>query len=369
MKTVCFVNFDMSVIGGAEKVTMSLANEFCNRYHVFIYSINGRNKEIPYTLDKRVKYYAELENKTRLREMIEGVFHNFNRFVKENNIDIVITMGNYPALIVSFTKFFNKAKYVFCDHGALMNQWHQKDITLIRFWDAVTSKRVVALTEQTKKDYIRKFHLSEKKVECIYNWIGQEVLECREEYDAESKYILTVGRFGKEKGYDMLLKVAKKVLPKNPEWTWHLYGVGETFDEIKEQALECGLEKQLIFKGNVKDAYRLYHKYAFLVLPSYREGMPLVLLEAKAIGLPMVSFDIMTGPNEIIRDGEDGFLIEPYDCDKMAEKMEVLMKNMNLRRKQSQETCVGLGKFSQEQIMDKWENLIETLVGDKIDEK
>ena len=71
------------------------------------------------------------------------------------------------------------------------------------------------------------------------------------------------------------------------------------FDEIHRKIAEYGLTAQLIQKGNVKDVYKLYNDYAFLVLPSYREGLPLVLLEAKASGLPMVSFDVTTGPKEI----------------------------------------------------------------------
>ena len=58
-----------------------------------------------------------------------------------------------------------------------------------------------------------------------------------------------------------------------------------------------------------------------MVLPSYREGLPLVLLEAAACGLPMISFDIATGPNEIIRDKINGSLIPPYDCEKMADEI------------------------------------------------
>ena len=99
-----------------------------------------------------------------------------------------------------------------------------------------------------------------------------------------------------EKGYDLLVEVAKKVLPSHPEWEWHLYGTGDTFDEIHQKVVEYNLTSQLIQKGNVKDVYKLYNEYAFLVLPSYREGLPLVLLEAKARGLPMVSFVVTSGP-------------------------------------------------------------------------
>ena len=105
----------------------------------------------------------------------------------------------------------------------------------------------------------------------------------------------------------MLVEAAKLVLPKYPEWKWELYGTGDTLDAIqKNRGLWIG--ETTNFKRECEDAYQIYGEYAFLVLPSYREGLPLVLLEAKALGLPMISFDVITGPREIIDDSEDWIL-------------------------------------------------------------
>lgn len=358
MKKICFVDYDMAVTGGAEQVTASLANEFCKKYEVYIYSIND-TANIAYDLDKRIHYYKELKGVTRLRQMAVGVFKPFCKLIKKEKIDTVIMMGNYPALIVSACSFFTKAKYIYCDHGALMNQWHQKDITMIRFWNSIIANKVVTLTEQTKEDYIRKFHLKKSKVQCIYNWIDPKLLQINSLYNVESKKILTVGRFGKEKGYDLLLEVAKKVLPEHKDWQWHLYGTGETFGNTKKEISRAGLEKQLVLKGNVKDVYKLFKEYAFFVLTSYREGLPLVLLEASACGLPMVSFDVMTGPNEIVSDGVNGHLIKPYDCEQMAKCINELIDDQESRIKLSEGTNSCLEKFSYNRIMKEWEDLLD----------
>lgn len=357
MKRICFVDYDMAVTGGAEQVTASLANELCKEYEVYIYSINDTG-ELAYQLDERIHYYKQLQRVTRLREMITGAFKPFCQLVKEEKIDTVIMMGNYPALIVSFCRFFTKAKFIFCDHGALMNQWHQKDITAIRYWVSIASHYVVTLTEQSKIDYIQKFHLNKKRVSCIYNWISPELLKLRTTYDETSKCILTVGRFGKEKGYDLLLEVAKQVLPKHSDWQWHLYGIGETFDTMRERAREYGLDNQICFMGNVPEVYKQYYKYAFLVLPSYREGLPLVLLEAGACGLPMISFDIATGPNEVIVQGENGVLIPPYDCEAMADAIDALISDTALRKQYSDGTQKYLDKFAYERILEDWKKLL-----------
>lgn len=358
MKKICLVDFDMSVTGGVEQVTTSLANAFCSCCEVYIFEINhGGN--CAYELDDGVSYLPGLSGNTRLRQMITGTFRKFIRFIKEKEIDIVLLMGNYPALIVSSTRLFTKAKYIYCDHGGLMNQWKQKDITAIRFWDALMSHKVVVLTEKTRQDYMSKFRISPVKIRCIYNWIDPEVMKYRKPYNQNSHRILSVGRFGKEKGYDMLVEVARRVLPGHPDWHWDVYGTGETFEEISAKVEEYDLRGQLHLKGNVKKAYRHYSEYAMLVLPSYREGLPIVLLEAAALGIPMVSFDIETGPNEIIENGKSGYLIPPYDLDLMSEKIESLMADANLRLSFSEGAKGGTGKFEKEPICQQWKDLFD----------
>lgn len=361
MKKLCFVNYDMTVTGGVEQVTTSLANAFCNDYEVFIYAIFGKGGTVPYDWDPRIQYRAELSEDCRIRKRISKIFIPFRKFVQDNGIDIVFMMENHPALVVSPVRFFTRAKYVFCDHGALMNEWEKKDIRLFRFWDSLIAHRTVTLTEQNREDYIRKLHIRPKKLRNIYNWIAPEVLAERRPYNMTSKKIITVGRFSEEKGYDMLVRVANKVLHKHPQWEWHLYGSGDTLEETRRQIRECGLEKQVICKGNVKDVYQCYHEYSFLVLPSYREGLPLVLLEAKACGLPMVSFDVITGPREIIDEGEDGYLVQAYDLDRMAECIENLIENPDRRLEFSQASERGLHRFEKEQIYGQWKKLIEEL--------
>lgn len=351
----------MTVTGGVEQVTTALANAFCAEYEVFIFAVFGKGKRVPYTFDPRIHYHAELTEDCRIRQRITRCFQPLREWIQENGIDVVFLMENHPALVASPMRFVTKAKFVFCDHGALMNEWEKKDITLFRFWDSLISHKTVTLTEQNRQDYMNKFHTNPKKIQSIYNWIRSEVIASRAEYDVNSKKILTVGRVSEEKGYDMLMQVAKMVLPEYPDWQWHLYGTGDQFDWLQQEVKNCHLESQIILKGNVKDAYQYYSEYALLVLPSYREGLPLVLLEAKACGLPMVSFDVTTGPREIIEDGQDGFLIPTYDLENMAACIGKLIENPETRIRFSEHTKENLNKFQKEKIYEQWKDLIESI--------
>jgi len=96
-----------------------------------------------------------------------------------------------------------------------------------------------------------------------------------------------------------------------------------------------------------------------LVMTSETEGLPMVLLEGKAYRLPLVAFDIMTGPSDIIDHEHNGFLVEPFDLDAMAEKIRRLIEDDRLRVQMSRGAAVGMEKFSEETIMDVWKKVLE----------
>ncbi len=358
MKKICFVDFDMSVIGGVEGVTASLVNALADFYEVHLISICGN--DVPaYYLDKRVKFSVLQSEEQRLSEMRNNSKQKLVKYFKDNNISVAIAQGNYPGFILSAVKFATKTKLVFCDHGALMNQWHQKDIVIIRLIASLLHSKIVTLTEQNLKDYRRKFSLPKSKVLAIPNWISDSI-SVSEEYDINSKRILSAGRFGKEKGFDMLVKAFAPVAKKHPDWHLDIYGDGEMMPVVKDLINECDLKNNIHLMGMCSNLAEKYKDYAMYVLPSYREGLPLVLLEAKANKLPIVSFDIMTGPREIVRDGVNGILIPPYDLEKMGNAICKLIEDDKLRLNMSEKSQENVDKFSQPTILKQWCDLIES---------
>ena len=199
----------------------------------------------------------------------------------------------------------------------------------------------------------------------IHNWIDDRVTENAAPCNLYAKKVLCVGRFGEEKGYDLMVKAAKKFLSAHPDWQWHVYGTGETFDDIKALVEKEGLDGQLKLMGNNPNVLSLYRNYSIFVLPSYREGLPLVLLEAKANRRPIVSLNIDTGPCEMVEDGINGFLIEPYDTDKMAEKLSLLANDGDLMKKFSDNAGRMTEKFSKPEILGRWRRLIDEMTEKK----
>ena len=156
MKRICLIDFNMCIRGGVEQVTAALVNELCKVYDVHLISLCGGDK-LSYRIDKRATVHTFLPQELRLREMQRKIVPQLKKYFVQNNISVAIIQGNYAGFIVSPLRFFTKTKLVFCDHGALMNQWNQKDIVFIRWISSLLCHKVVTLTEQSKKDYIKKF--------------------------------------------------------------------------------------------------------------------------------------------------------------------------------------------------------------------
>ena len=124
---------------------------------------------------------------------------------------------------------------------------------------------------------------------------------------------------------------------------------------------EAGLKKQVFLPGTVRDMEAQYHSAAMVVMTSHMEGLPMVLLEAKSYGLPLVSFDIMTGPRNIIEDGVNGYLIPPDNVGVMAEKLSSLMDHEKLRATFSTASQIGMENFEWKRVLGQWETLLVSL--------
>lgn len=359
MKRICFIDYDMSVTGGVEQVTASLANTLSKFCEVHVVSLVNKG-ELAYRFDPAVKHSTLLEQEERLSEMRKKLKTVLSNYLNANGIDVAFLQGNYPGFLGSVARFKTKTKLVFCDHGALMNQWDRKDIVVIRLISSFLCHKVITLTEQSRNDYRKRFLLSAKKVDCIYNWIDSDVPRS-DSYDAESKRIVSAGRFGKEKGFDLLVKAFAPVAKKHSDWVLDIFGDGEMMDTVKDLVDEYALNDNVNLLGMRRDLADRYRDYAMYVLPSYREGMPLVLLEAKANRLPIVSFDIMTGPKEIVRDQIDGILVEPYNLEKLGDSICRLIEDREERIRMSERSQENLNKFSKETITDKWLELIQKM--------
>ena len=118
------------------------------------------------------------------------------------------------------------------------------------------------------------------------------------------------------------------------------------------------LENNVILKGRTNKMDDVYSEYSMFVLTSRFEGLGMVNIEAHKAKLPIVSFNCNCGPGEIIQDGINGYLIGCFDIDKMAEKINYLIENSDIRLKMSNNTMLDKEKLMMENVIDKWKEIL-----------
>lgn len=224
-----------------------------------------------------------------------------------------------------------------------------------RVLSAKYADKVVVLTKKDMELNKKRFKTSRKIVQ-IYNPLNFEKQDA--EYKKDSKKIVSCGRFTKQKGYDFLVDVAEKVFQNHPDWTWDIYGDGEEMNNISKLIKGKKLENNVILKGRTNQMYSIYKEYAMYVMTSRFEGFAMVNIEAHYAKLPIVSFNCNCGPDEIIQDGVNGYLVDCFDIDKMAEKINYLIENPNVRIRMSENTMLDKEKLQMENVITKWKDVL-----------
>jgi glycosyltransferase involved in cell wall biosynthesis len=176
------------------------------------------------------------------------------------------------------------------------------------------------------------------------------------------KRVISIGRYEFDKGNDLLLCVWAEVEKQMPEWHLDIYGDGfrEPFQRLMGQ-LGIDTSHCHLF-GPTSDVKQEYLNSSVFVLPSRFEGFGLVLIEAMACGVPVVSFDCENGPRSIITDGVDGFLISPFDVEAFAEKVIMLMKDEELRREMGENARRSAEKYDIDKVGPQWKQLFDELM-------
>lgn len=198
-----------------------------------------------------------------------------------------------------------------------------------------------------------------KEVICIYNPVSFK--EVAHYSTCENKKVIVAGRYTYQKGFDLLLPAWKIVAEQHPDWTLHVYGGGDR-TVYQQQAEELGITSTCTLHPQTSEIAERMIESSLLVLPSRYEGFGLVLTEAMACGVPVVSFACPCGPRDIIADGTDGLWVESGNIEQLAEKIGYLMENEELRKKMGIAGRENVKRFDIENIMPQWDKLFKSLL-------
>ena len=176
----------------------------------------------------------------------------------------------------------------------------------------------------------------------------------------DQKQVIAVGRYTYQKGFDLLIKAWEKVYAMHPDWRLNIYGGGNR-EQYQAQAKALGLQDVVVCHGPVSNIREKYAESAIFVLSSRFEGLPLVLMEAMATGLPPVAFACQCGPKDIIENGIDGILCKAEDIEELANGINYLIESKEARASLGTKAAINIQRFSLDSIMHQWDVLFREI--------
>lgn len=345
--------------GGTERVTTVIANALNNSKiikNISILSIN-EGKAPEFTVNNNIEILSlecEKYNSLVKRFIVPRLL---KKIIIDKKIDVVICVNVGMYIYVKRLQKLGYCKTVVWEHFNYYNQSNKRE-KMKKVDAAKLADAFVVLSDSDLKNYKENINKI-KNINRIYNPVT--IRSTSENYNREKK-VIAVGRLVPQKGFDILIDVWKKVAenPISKDWTLEIYGDGPEKNNLEQKIKKLNLDSISLknFNTNISQEYK---KASIFVFSSRYEGFGLVLVEALANGTPVISFDIKEGPGEIITDNVNGYLIPPFDEDKMALKILSLMQNKKQLLELQKNTHYGLKKFSQDVVVQKWEKLLGDL--------
>ncbi|WP_422138285.1 glycosyltransferase family 4 protein [Endozoicomonas sp. ALC020] len=350
--------------GGAERVASNLCNSWSEIDGVNVELVTGDLAENDfYKLSNNITR-TSLKFNYRSKNKFSFVFEQFRRFfilygfLRSRKSKVLVLSGTDISIRFLFSLLFFKNKVIVCEHNnyyAYKNRL-KRVIRLIAFFRA---DKLFVLTDRDKKVYSKKNPFKRESTSVMVNPLtelpGQGVISNKTV--SKPVKLLSVGRLVEQKGYDRLMSIVSNL---KIDFQLTIIGEGNLKDEIQNLINKYELSDRVQLVGLVSNIEDYYRDSDILLLTSYYEGLPMVLIEANSFSLPLISFDCPTGPRELIKNELNGFLVNDGNETEFIEKVELLATDQVLYSQLAHNAYSMSLRFSLNNINNKWfEHIVE----------
>lgn len=349
--------------GGAERVISILCNNGFgtdNEMHILTclkghsaYSL--KDDVIIHEGFLTIQEYRETEKVKTLPIFCE----KYKKEVEKIEPDVIITFLPEPCFVAELCKKKVDKILIGSERGNPYLRYHSFVNKMLVSWLFPKSDGFVFQTEGARNFFEKKLR---KKSVVIGNPVSipESFKQLPEKREQE---IVSVGRFAFEKNYPLLLKAFKKVVEKTNGYVLRIYGKVDKCLKLEELSKELGISDRVFFMGQVDDILEQIRNASVFVLSSMSEGMPNALMEAMAIGLPVVATDCPSGgPRQLIRDEENGLLVQNNNEDALAAAIIRIIEDKQLSHKLSVNALKIADEYSEMKICQQWKEYIDKVV-------
>ncbi|GGF40470.1 hypothetical protein GCM10011519_12680 [Marmoricola endophyticus] len=378
---VSFLLLDSTGHGGLARTVLNLANQLVAHRPVRVISVLRRGQEPRYTLDPRIEHEVLVDlvkgpgplDRARHRRpsrlvpqppddgpgdgALTGlVDHALRRRLSRLEPGTLVTTR--PTLHLAATRWRAKGvRVVGWDHLNYPCRYRQPWLASVLDAAIPSLDAWVVLTDADACDYRERFALGPERVRVIRNALSWA--PAAEPAPLEAKRLVAAGRLVPVKGFSRLIDAFAGVARMHPDWSLDIHGEGPRREALQARIDAHGIDDRVRLAGYVDDMAATLRGASGLAMTSSAEGFPMVLLEAMAEGVPMVAMDCPRGPAEMVRDGENGFLVAEGDVAGFTRALHTLIGDAELRRSLGKQAWLDAESYTTERIVQDWLELLD----------
>ena len=348
---VCLIIHSLQA-GGMERVMAQLASFLSKKDKVKVHLVlYGSKREVFYELGNQVtvhRPFFAFSASNRARDALKTLFF-IRTTLKSIQPDSILSFGEmWNNLVLLAVHGLNHSTYVSdrASPARSIGLLHSR----LREWLYPKAKGLIVQTSLAK-EFARESGLNKNIIV-----IGNPIRLLATSGADQENVVLSVGRLIATKHYDQLIRLFARInLP-----TWKLVIVGGDAQRQNHQAeltaliAQLGVSNKVFLEGTQSAVDHYYRKARVFAFASSSEGFPNVIGEALGAGLPVIAFDCPAGPDEMIEDGRNGFLVPVFDYAQFEHKLRLVMEDAALRECMAVNTRANIGRFSIERVCEQF---------------
>ncbi len=366
MKKVVFITLNLGK-GGAEKVFTTLVKNLHTTFDITVVSIHGGGYYEQDIINTGVNYYTL---KGPAGNTLLYVFR-LRKILRKIKPEVLVSFLWYPNIISGMANLFSSTSLIVSErsnHRIYLNSDTKKKLLwkpLLR----LVYKRANLIIPNSKKmgeNIIEDFKLNKNKIKTIHNGIDFNQIDKLVsepvndfKFESEKKYLISVGRLNEPKNYQYLLRAFYLLIKKINNVELLILGDGNLKSDLINITEKLNIKEKVHFVGFKSNPYKYLKKANCYVMSSKREGFPNALIEGLYVTGKVVSTNCQTGPDEIITDGKDGYLVSLDNTEEMAEAIYKIISDSKIATKFYEAGREKVKLFNKDFMIESFKNIID----------
>lgn len=351
---VCFLTGTLNAMAGAERMTATIANALAALgHHVTILSLWDTSSQFP--LHSEVRHEAVFSQRPSFKRAYFATIAGIRRHCLAHRIDVLVQVDPMLELFVLPATLGLRLHHIAWEHCHFDEDLGKPARKVARRLAARFCRQVVVLTQRDRTRWLEALR-PRSEVVCLPNPLPFALPDAPA--PRTQRTVLAMGRLIPAKGFDVLLRAWKIVAAQAPQWQLVIHGEGEERPALAALIRELELEGSASLPGICDDPVQAYGNASVFCLSSRYEGFGLVLIEAMAFGLPIVSTGCETGPRELLDPGQDALVVPTDDADALASALLAVIGQPDLAARLGASGRRKAGQFALERVALQWDALV-----------